>query len=105
MMIILSMMMSFYQRNSNTKDPSKLANNTRPAIKKFNSRKGNQNLHPPTEKNKKKKMQQRLSILLAQVQAGFTFEYLLNKIRQTVYSLYQAKQISKKVYHNLKKSI
>ena len=55
MMIILSMMMSFYQRNSNTKDPSKLANNTRPAIKKFNSRKGNQNLHPPTEKNKKKK--------------------------------------------------
>ena len=50
-----------------------------------------------------KQLLQRLPILLAQVQAGNTSENLLNKIKQIVYSLYGAKQISKRytvVYSN-----
>ena len=52
-----------------------------------------------------KQMLQRLPIALAQVKAGNTSEGLLNKIRQIVYSLYQSKQITKKVYNNVIKSI
>ena len=52
-----------------------------------------------------KQMLQRLPIALAQVKAGNTSEGLLNEIRQIVYSLYQSKQINKKVYHNVIKSI
>ena len=44
-----------------------------------------------------KQMLQRLPIALAQVKAGNTSEGLLNEIRQIVYSLYQSKQITKKV--------
>ena len=51
------------------------------------------------------KMLQRLSIALAQVKAGNNSESLLNEIREIVYSLYQSKQISKKVYNNVIKSI
>ena len=40
-----------------------------------------------------KQMLQRLPIALAQVKAGNNSESLLNEIRQTVYSLYQSKQI------------
>ena len=47
-----------------------------------------------------KQMLQRLPIALAQVKAGNNSESLLNKIRQIVYSLYQSKQITKKVYNN-----
>ena len=36
-----------------------------------------------------KQMFQRLPIILAQVRAGDTYEKLLNKIRQIIYSLYQ----------------
>ena len=36
-------------------------------------------------------------ILLSQVQTGNTSENLLNKIREIVYLLYQAKQISKSI--------
>ena len=36
-------------------------------------------------------MLQRLAIALAQVQAGNTYENLLNEIRKTIYSLYGAK--------------
>ena len=43
-----------------------------------------------------KQMLQRLPIALAQVKAGNNSESLLNEIRQTVYSLYQSKQITKK---------
>ena len=43
-----------------------------------------------------KQMIQRLSIALAQVNAGNTSENLLNEIRQIIYSLYQAKKITKK---------
>ena len=51
-----------------------------------------------------KEMLQRLSIALAQVKAGNNSESLLNEIRQIVYSLYQAKQITKEVYNNIIKS-
>ena len=50
-------------------------------------------------------MLQRLPIALAQVKAGNNSESLLNEIRQIVYSLYQSKEITKKVYNNLIKSI
>ena len=52
-----------------------------------------------------KQMLLRLPIALAQVKAGNNSESLLNEIRQIVYSLYQSKQISKKVYNNIIKSI
>ena len=52
-----------------------------------------------------KQMLQRLLIALAQVKAGNNSENLLNEIRQIVYSLYQSKQITKKVYNNIIKSI
>ena len=52
-----------------------------------------------------KQMLQRLPIALAEVKAGNNSESLLNEIRQIVYSLYQSKQITKKVYNNIIKSI
>ena len=52
-----------------------------------------------------KQMLQRLSITLAQVKAGNNSEGLLNEIRQIVYSLFQSKQITKKIYYNIIKSI
>ena len=52
-----------------------------------------------------KQMLQRLPKALAQVKAGNNSENLLNKIRQIVYSLYQSKEITKKVYNNLIKSL
>ena len=52
-----------------------------------------------------KQMLQRLTIALAQVKAGNNSERLLNEIWQIVYSLYQSKQITKKVYNNIIKSI
>ena len=50
-------------------------------------------------------MFQRLPITLAQVKAGNNSENVLNEIRQIVYSLYQSKEITKKVYNNIIKSI
>ena len=52
-----------------------------------------------------KQMLQGSPIAFAQVKAGNNSESLLNEIRQIVYSLYQSKQITKKVYNNLIKSI
>ena len=52
-----------------------------------------------------KQILQRLSIALALVKAGNTSENLLNKIRQIIYSLYRAKEITKKVYNNIMNSI
>ena len=52
-----------------------------------------------------KQILQRLPIAIAQVKAGNNSESLLNEIRQIVYSLYQSKQITKKVYNNIIKSI
>ena len=48
-----------------------------------------------------KQMLQRLPIALAQVKAGNNSESLLNEIRKIVYSLYQSKQITKKVCNNI----
>ena len=52
-----------------------------------------------------KQMLQRLPIALAHVKGGNNSESLLNEIRQIVYSLYQSKQITKKVYDNIIKFI
>ena len=52
-----------------------------------------------------KQMLQRLSIALAQIKAGNDSKSLLNEIRQIVYSLYQSKKITKKVYNNIIKSM
>ena len=48
-----------------------------------------------------KQMLQRLPVALAQVNASNTFENLLNEIRQIIYSLYRAKENTKKVYNNI----
>ena len=50
-------------------------------------------------------MLQRLPIVLAQVKTGNNSENLLNEIRKIIYSLYQSKEITKKVYNNLMKSL
>ena len=63
---------------------------------KTTQRKGLQILSP-------KQMLQRLPISLAQVQAGK--ENLVNEIRQIIYYLYWAKEISKKIYNNIINSI
>ena len=52
-----------------------------------------------------KQMLQRLPIALSQVKAGYMSESLLNEIRQIMYSLHQAKEITKKVYNNVMNSI
>ena len=52
-----------------------------------------------------KQILQRLPISLAQVKAGNTSENLLNEIRQIMYSLYQAKRITKELYSNIMNSI
>ena len=52
-----------------------------------------------------KKMLQRLPVALAQVKASNNLENLFNEIRQIVYSLYQSKEIAKKVYNNIIKSM
>ena len=52
-----------------------------------------------------KQMLQRLPIAFAQVKAVSNSEALLNVITQIVSSLYQSKQITKKVYNNIIKSI
>ena len=52
-----------------------------------------------------KQMLQRLPIALAQVKAGNNSENLLNEIRQIIYSLYQSKEITKKVYNYLIESL
>ena len=50
-------------------------------------------------------MLKRLPIALAQIKAGNNSECLLNEIRQIAYSLYRSKEITKKVYNNIIKSI
>ena len=52
-----------------------------------------------------RQMLQRLPIALAQVKAGNNSESLLNEIRKIVYSLYESKEITKKIYNNIIKSI
>ena len=50
-------------------------------------------------------MLKRLPIALAQIKAGNNSESLLNEIRQIAYSLYRSKEITKKVYNYIIKSI
>ena len=50
-------------------------------------------------------MLQRLPIALALVKSGNTSENLLNEIRQIIYFLYGAKEITKKVDNNIMSSI
>ena len=50
-------------------------------------------------------MLQRLPIALVQVKAGNTSENLLKEIRKIRYYLCQAKEITKKVYKNIKNSM
>ena len=52
-----------------------------------------------------KQMFQRLPISLAQVKAGNDSENLFYKIKQIIYSLYQSKEVTKKLYNNLIKSL
>ena len=48
---------------------------------------------------------QRLPVALAQVKAGNNSENSLNETRQIANSMYQSKEITKKVYHNIIKSM
>ena len=50
-------------------------------------------------------MLQRLPIAFAQVKTGNNSKSLLNEIKQIIYSFYYSKQITKKVYNNIIKSI
>ena len=52
-----------------------------------------------------KQILQRLPIALAQLKAGNNSESLLNEIRPVFYSMYQSKEITKKVHINIIKSI
>ena len=52
-----------------------------------------------------KQMLQGLPIAFVQIEAGNNSDFLLNEIRQIVYSLYQTKEITKKIYNNIIKSI
>ena len=50
-------------------------------------------------------MLQRLPIALSQVKVGNNLENLLSEMRQIIYSLYQSKEITKKVCNNIIKFI
>ena len=52
-----------------------------------------------------RQMLQRLPMALAQVKAGTPSETLLKEIRKIIYSLYRAKEITRKVYNNIINSI
>ena len=52
-----------------------------------------------------KQMLQILTIALAQVKAGKTSKSLPMKSEKIIYSLYQTKEITKKVYNNIMNSI
>ena len=81
-------------------NPEKIANIVEKILDFNNQRKGKgiKILTP-------EQMLQRLPIALAQVKTGNTSENLLNEIRQIIYSLYRAKEITKKVYNNIMNSI
>ena len=52
-----------------------------------------------------KQMLQSIPIGLSQVKAGNTFENLLNGIHLIMYSLYQGKEITDKIYNSIMSSI
>ena len=51
------------------------------------------------------RMLQRLPIALAQIKAANNSEGLLNEIMLIIYSLYHSKEITKKIYNKIIKSI
>ena len=51
-----------------------------------------------------KQMLQRLPIAIAQLKSSSNSKNLLNEIRQVAYSLYQSKEITKKLCNNIIKS-
>ena len=53
----------------------------------------------------KQQILQRLQAALAQVKAGKTSENVLNEITQIIYSVYQTKEITKKVCNSIMNSI
>ena len=91
--------------NSRQKIIDLLNDNSRIRSEAINKSKQNETTRTGLKILTHKQMLQRLPIALAQVKAGNNSESLLNEIRQIVYSLYQSKQITKKVYNNIIKSI
>ena len=61
--------------------------------------------HSNLKISRSKQMLQILPIALAQVKAGNKSENLLDAIRQILYSLYRAKEITKKQYNEFSKVI
>ena len=66
---------------------------------------GNRHMEKDSKQNAFKQMLQRLPIALAQVKSGNTSENLLNEIHQIIYSLYGAKETTKKVCNSIMDSI
>ena len=102
------------EKQQNTKyNIENLYNSREEVIKMFNdyARNISRNIYDSKEEGTglkiltPKQMLQRLPIALAQVKTGNNSQSLLNEIRQIVYSLYQSKEITKKVYNNILKSI
>ena len=52
-----------------------------------------------------KQVLERIPVALAQIKAGDASKNLLNEMRQIIHSLYQTKEITKKVYSNIMNSI
>ena len=52
-----------------------------------------------------KQMFQRLLMAFSQVKVGITSENLLNEIRQVMYSLYRAKEVTKSVINSIMNSV
>ena len=52
-----------------------------------------------------KQILQRLPMALAQVKASNTSKNLLNEIRQIIYPLFRAKEITREVYNNIMNSV
>ena len=50
-------------------------------------------------------MLQKLPVKLGQIKACNKFENVLNEIRQVIYSLYQTKAITKKMFNNIINSL
>ena len=55
--------------------------------------------------NKRETIASKITFALAKVKAGNNSKNLVNKIRKIVYSLYLSKEITKKVYNKIIKSI
>ena len=100
------------QQKNTTNNIENLCNSREEVVQKFNDYAKNmsRNFYDSKQVTElkiliPKQMLQRLPIAPAQIKAGNNSKSLLNEIRQIVYSLYQSKEIIKKVYNNKIKSI